>query len=351
MNGGIHRILIIRFSSVGDIVLSSLLVRVLGKALPQARMDYAVKSAYAPLVRHNPGVHRVLELGEGEGAGGLFRLRREAGGYDLLVDIHDSIRSRLLCAGHRRTVRVRKRKAARWLLVRAGVNLYDRLGEAPPVAERYLETVQHLGAENDGRGLDLFLPPASVARAARFLGEQGIGEGASCIGLCPSARHATKIWPAEHFARAGAELSQGRGGVLLFGSADESGRCGRIAGMLAALAPGVPVLNCAGTLDLLETASAMDRCAVVLSNDSGLMHVAAARKRPVVALFGSTVREFGFAPYGTPGVVLERAEVRCRPCTHVGRAHCPRGHFRCMRDIPPGDAVAAANRFLADGGA
>jgi heptosyltransferase-2 len=109
---------------------------------------------------------------------------------------------------------------------------------------------------------------------------------------------------------------------------------------------GVPVVNAAGKLTLLQSAALLDRCAVVLTNDSGLMHVASARKRPLVAVFGSTVRRLGFAPYGHQSIVVERPEVLCRPCTGIGRARCPQGHFRCMLDISDDQVVAAASTLL-----
>jgi heptosyltransferase-2 len=108
----------------------------------------------------------------------------------------------------------------------------------------------------------------------------------------------------------------------------------------------MPVVNAAGRLSLLQSAALMDRCAVVLANDSGLMHVATARRRPLVAIFGSTVRQLGFAPYGRQSTVVERPEVLCRPCTGIGRERCPQGHFRCMLDISDDQVVAAASTLL-----
>ena len=86
----------------------------------------------------------------------------------------------------------------------------------------------------------------------------------------------------------------------------------------------------------------MDRCDVILTNDTGLMHLAASRRRPLVAVFGPTVRQLGFFPTGPASTVVEHPGLSCRPCTAIGRATCPRGHFRCMADIAESDVVAAA---------
>jgi heptosyltransferase-2 len=111
-------------------------------------------------------------------------------------------------------------------------------------------------------------------------------------------------------------------------------------------APDAPIVNAAGRLSLTETAALVDRCSVVLSNDSGLMHIAAARKRGLVALFGPTVRELGFFPYGTESIVLEKTELSCRPCTHIGGPSCPKKHYRCMNDIEPHHVVHSLKQFL-----
>jgi heptosyltransferase-2 len=164
----------------------------------------------------------------------------------------------------------------------------------------------------------------------------------------PSARHATKVWLKERFAEAATSLaSRHDAGVLLFGSQEESGRCAEIGALIRTAGPQRPVMNLAGKLSLLETAAAMDRCALVLTNDSGLMHVAAARRRKVVAVFGPSVRALGFLPFRTENVVLEHPHLRCRPCSHIGLPACPRGHFKCMNDITAAHVIAGAERLLA----
>ena len=105
-------------------------------------------------------------------------------------------------------------------------------------------------------------------------------------------------------------------------------------------------MNLAGKLNLCETAAMMDKCSVVVTNDSGLMHIAAARKRNVVAIFGPTVKEFGFFPIGTRSVVVENTELDCRPCTHIGLPSCPKGHFKCMNEISTEQVVTSANALL-----
>jgi lipopolysaccharide heptosyltransferase II len=265
--------------------------------------------------------------------------------YDLVLDIHDSLRSRLLCLGHHRVERIQKRKFRRFVLVTTKWNLYPD----PPVgvAERYLETVRSLGVTNDGQGLDIHVPAHAQERAREVLRGAGVEEGERLIGICPAAKHANKMWFKDRFAEVASTLARERNAtVVLFGSAEERPRCEEISAMIGQQAPGVRVANLAGRLSLLETAAAMDRCLVVVCNDSGLMHIAAARKRAVVAVFGPTVREFGFFPYSTSHAVVEYDGLSCRPCTHIGLSRCPKGHFKCMAGIPGDRVVAAARQLL-----
>jgi len=341
--------LIIRLSSVGDIVLSSLLIRAFHFRFPQCQIEYLVKEGYADLVRYNPSLSRVLVFPSHGTLTDLRRLRRtiKESGYDLLIDIHDSLRSRVLCAGSPHVVRIRKRKIARLALVHCKLDLYRYFGGAPSVAVRYCEAVRSLGVVDDGAGLELFIPGETLASARRILLEHGIEGNRAALGICPTARHATKMWPPEQFAAGASAIAASHGmPVVIFGSPDERSRCEDIASAIRTRVPGTSVAVMAGKLSLLETAAAMDSCGLVVTNDSGLMHVAAARKRKVVAIFGSTVRQFGFSPFGTTSRVIEQTDLHCRPCTHIGRDRCPRGHFRCMTDSSVDQLVHTANELL-----
>ncbi|HMK38104.1 MAG TPA: glycosyltransferase family 9 protein [Bacteroidota bacterium] len=350
MQGVLHKTLIIRLSSVGDVVLSSPLVRALHGRFPDCQIDFLVKSEYADLVRCNPHVAHVIQFPGGGTIRDLVRLRRTvlSSGYDLIIDIHDSLRSRYLSAGAGKVTRVNKRKIARTLLVNFKLDVYARFGGAPDVAARYLETVVPWGVADDGRGPELFFPGDVREAVERLMNAEGLAPGSRCIGVCPCARHGNKMWPADRFAESAGHLAERRGlPVLLFGGTDEKAMCEAVGTLIRAAHPRAGVLNLAGRLSLLETGCAMDRCAVVLANDTGLMHIAEARGVPVVAIFGPTVREFGFSPRGARSAVVEHPGLSCRPCTHIGLPRCPRGHFRCMKEITVGAVTDVAERFLA----
>ena len=267
----------------------------------------------------------------------LLKLRRELRRrrYNAILDIHGSLRSRFLTFGLRGVRRVNKRVIARTILVRCKRDVYSLFGGAPGVAERYLET-SPVGVETVRSNSNCFSRRSRSRRRARCSPHRASHSGAGAIGICPSARHFTKVWPEERFASVAISLVQQWGApVILFGGPEDRERCRRISAMIAQASPRIPIADVSGTCTLLESAALMDYCRIVITNDSGLMHIASARKRPVVAIFGSTVRQFGFFPVGTRHRVVEHPGLSCRPCSHIGRSECPRGHFRCMLDLSP----------------
>jgi lipopolysaccharide heptosyltransferase II len=349
MRDVLHKTLIIRLSSVGDVVLSLPLVRALRGHYPGCQIDYCVKAAYADLVKDNPHLSRVIEFPDNGTVTDLLRMRSAiaATRYDLIIDIHDSIRSRFLCVGSGDVTRINKRKIARTLLVKFKSDAYQRFGGAPGVVERYFETVRDLGVADDGKGLELYVPAEARSSVDALLAEERVIKGSLCIGLCPSSRHYTKMWPGDRFAAAGGQLAeQFNATVLLFGALEDRDRCELISHLIERQYPGTQVVNLAGWASLLETAAAIDRCKVVLTNDTGLMHIAAARRARVVAIFGPTVRQFGFYPPAETSTVIEQNDLPCRPCSHIGLPRCPKGHFRCMNDTSIERVVSAARPYL-----
>jgi len=336
--------LIIRFSSVGDILLSTLLIRTFRSRFPGCQLDFLVKDQYADLVRYNPNLSNVISFPSGGSLGDLSRLKTtiRSARYDLVIDIHDSLRSRFLTFGHRATVRVNKRKTARFILIKTGVDVYSHFGGAPPVAERYLETVKHLGVSDDQKGLEIFFPEETKTGI-----ESRFGLKTEMVGVAPGSLHKNKMWPADRFAQTAIQIAkEKRMGILLFGSGKDREQCDAIESRVRTEAPEIRVENTAGQTSLLEAAALLDHCAIVLTNDSGLMHLAAARKRKVLAVFGPTVRQFGFFPVGTANVVVEHSGLSCRPCTHIGLETCPRGHFKCMMEVSSETALAATRNLL-----
>lgn len=343
----INKTLVIRFSSIGDIVLASPLLRVLRARFPKSQIDFVTRKEYAELVRSNQNLNRTFEFDADGGFEALRKLKKtlREERYDLLVDLHDSLRSKYLRSirGPKRVV-VDKRILERSMLVKLKKNVFKGVVS---VVDRYIETLGAYGIKNDGRGLELHIPDEVLFGVSGKLAPLQLNRFEKVVALCPGARHFTKRWPADRFARVGAAFVQKLDAkVLLFGGAADEPLCKQIAWEINNQAGTDRASSFAGQLRLLETAAAMQYCDVVITNDTGQMHIATAMQRKIVAIFGSTVREFGFSPYDPTAVVVESGGLACRPCSHIGRSECPEKHFRCMTEIDPEQVYARARDLV-----
>lgn len=326
-----HKVLIIRLSSIGDIVLTSPIVRSLRRCLPEAELHYLTKQAFVPLVAHDPRIARVHAFAGDLGAT-VEALRAE--GFDWILDLHRSIRSRI--------VRLRLGlPGSTYSKDRWPVLLHTKLGlgSLPQVhtVERYARALEPLGCGLDDGGLEFFIPDDM-----RRLGAERMRDAfpAPPVAVVLGGNYATKRWPREYFV----ELLNGlRAPVLLVGGKAEAEDAAWIKARLE-----VPCMDAVARYGLLETAALLPHARLVLTHDTGYMHIATALGCKVFSLWGNTVPELGFAPYkALHSVIIERKDVSCRPCTKLGYDSCPKGHFRCMRDLSPSEVLQAV---LAGGG-
>ena len=334
----LRKILLIRLSSIGDIILTTPLLRVLKTRYPECELHYITRKEFSELLRDDPMVDRLISIDVAGGRSAMRALNLELMDqrYDAVLDLHNNFRSRILRNGlSSRLHLIDKRSLRRLLLTQLHVNTFK---EITPVPERYIETARRYGVLPDAFGPRLHPTEAQRASARTKLREAGADVADGFVGLCPGAMHFTKRWPEERFVELARMLTARGERLLLFGGSQDS----IVAEMIARTAPR-SIVDLTGRLSLMETAAAMEHCRVVIANDSGLMHMATAVRRPVVALFGSTVREFGFFPYNSPAVILETHGLRCRPCSHIGLPHCPKRHFACMREITPEQVVDAVD--------
>jgi heptosyltransferase-2 len=336
-----QKILVIRLSSIGDILLATPLLRILRRRFPEARIDFVIKSRFAELMRFNPHLTELLVLDTESGQEGLEELRRriQSTGYDLVIDIHKNFRSLYLRRGLRgvKIATHTKYLLRRFILVRLGINFYR---EIVPMHLRYIRAMERWGLTDDGLGLEFHLDPQADRQIALRLAERP-GDRL-LVGLAPGAGFATKRWPAEYFQETARRLrKEFAADILLLGNKADRETTAPIAAET-----GAGIYDWAGTLTLQQSAAALARCDLLITNDTGLMHMACALKIPVIALFGPTTREFGFFPVGPHAEVIEEEGLSCRPCTTMGGHRCPKGHFRCMRDISPERVIERAGLLL-----
>lgn len=362
----VQKILIIRFSSLGDIVLATPLISRLRKKFPEAQVDFLIRTEYAELLQFNPKINNLIRFDIHDGFRGLRKLKNQVKKthYDVILDIHNNLRSRYVCLNYGRfrapaqIWHVRKQKITRFLLVKCKVNLYQKIyGRIIPVWEKYLLTAKSLGIDlpdetqkqgSDDRpglmgdgGLEIYISHDAENTAAKIRkGELG---DAPYITLAPGARHFTKRWPAEYYSDMINLIYQEKNiKSVLIGGKDDQSLCENIVKDVG----GDRCLSLSGKLTILETAAMINNAKLLITNDSGLMHVGDALKTPLLTIFGSTVQELGFFPTAATSMVVENKELSCRPCSHIGRSHCPKKHFRCMKELTPDQLWQRVKKIL-----
>lgn len=329
-DGGFRRIAVVRLSSLGDVVLTLPVVQALAHAWPRAEMHYWVKEEYADVVRFEPAIAHVRTLERAaRRLEDLVSMSAELEECDLIVDLHGNVRTRVLTFRQKALVlRVRSHRFMRERWVRARWTGPQPL---PHVCERYAETVAPLGLAAAA------LPRVHVDAASEAWARERWRDLASDrprVVLCPGALHASKRWPEARWVELDERLErEGCARLVLTTPAER-----RELPLLAARIESAP--GAAWHAESLARAAALlGECAVAVTHDSGLMHLAAARGRPVVALFGSTSPVLGFSPRGEGHAVICR-DLSCQPCTVHGRESCPLGHHRCMTTIEVGEVAA-----------
>lgn len=306
------KILVIRFSSIGDIVLTSPVIRCLHEQLEGVEIHYLTKKAFAGIVESNPHVSRVYSI-EKEIDEVVKPLRAES--YDFVVDLHRNLRTwRIKSKLRKPSATFPKLNVQKFMLT----NFKRRKMPDIHVVDRYFKAVEKLNVRNDQKGLDFFLSEADHVD----LGQYGINQ--PFIAFSVGAQFATKRLPTDRII---ALISQIKATVVLLGGPSdvESGKTIESSCSNA--------INLCGKLTLNQSAAVLKEAERVISHDTGLMHIATAFNKPITSIWGNTVPELGMYPYlpqNPNGFSIHEVELNCRPCSKIGSQKCPKGHFNCM---------------------
>ncbi len=323
-------ILVVRYSALGDVVLATSVLDPLRARFPQARLEWVTDPLYAPLLEGLPQLAAVHPLRRG-GSGVLELCSRLRHRFDLAIDLQNKVRSAVVARlAARRRIAFRRRSPGRAFLT--------LFGSDPPLTrahatELYAEVLRPLGVQGPGR------TQVHLSRRAQALAADALrGARPPIVALAPGARWATKRWPAERFGEvARALVGQGASVVLAGGPVDR--------GALAAFGPaaGVPVAADLSPLPLDALAAALSRVQLLVTCDSGPVHLAGAVGTPALALFGPTSAvRWGPRP---PGRALTLG-LPCSPCSNHGGDYCPEGHHRCLDDLTADRVIAEALEML-----
>lgn len=321
------KILVIRFSSIGDIVLTTPIVRCLARQL-NAEVHFLTKKSYASIVRSNPHIDRVHSI---QSSVKEVEADLKAVQFDYIIDLHKNLRSfqvrRILTAKYHTFSKINLEK---WMVVNLKWNILPDLH----IVDRYFEAVKSLGVKNDGMGLDFYTDGIEVQSPSHE----------PYMAFSIGGAHATKRLSREKIKDICARI---KSRVILLGGPEDHEVGTFVVKDLS------HVENGAGNYALQESAYLVDQAQLVITHDTGLMHIAAAFRKPIISIWGNTIPEFGMYPYypssaQIPHHTFEVKELGCRPCSKIGHASCPKKHFKCMEDQDVENIAQAANRLLSE---
>ncbi len=326
------KILVIRFSSIGDIVLTTPVLRLLKKKFGNGvEIHYLTKKSYAPVLKVNPYISKIHSFEKN-----LNEVKQElkTAHFDHIVDLHKNVRSQTVINWLKTpALRFNKLNWEKWLLVNFKI---DKLPNKH-IVDRYIETLAPFDIQNDNEGLDYFIPQEEKVDVERELGIQPNQYVAFVIG----AAHQTKKYPKEKIPYICEMLGEKTAMlidalnfknplkiVLIGGKEDQEDA-------LYIYNKTQNTINTCGKYSVNQSASIIEQAKVVITNDTGMMHIAAAFQKPVISIWGNTVPKFGMYPYEPKHpenvVIIENNHLNCRPCSKIGFSKCPKKHFKCMQ--------------------
>ncbi|MTI22117.1 glycosyltransferase family 9 protein [Fulvivirga sp. RKSG066] len=327
------KVLVIRFSSIGDIVLTTPVVRNLKTQLEDVEVHYCTKIQFKSIVENNPYIDKVHYL-EDRLSDLIKSLKKE--NFDVVIDLHKNLRTSIIKFRlGAKSYSFDKLNRQKWLMVNLKINhLPNR-----HIVDRYMDTIAPLNIKMDNLGLDYFIPEKDEV-PMDWLPETHRKE---YVAYAIGAQHNTKKLPLKRMIELCDKINKPI--VLLGGPGDEvvgnkikqffdkTAKSEPMEEGLLEMNKKAIIYNACGKYNLNQSASLVKQAKYVFSHDTGLMHIAAAFKKEVFSIWGNTIPSFGMYPYRTKFTVLENNKLDCRPCSKIGHQKCPKGHFKCMNNI------------------
>ena len=311
------KILIIRFSSIGDIVLTTPVIRCLKQQIPNAEIHFITKKGFVTLLENNPYISKIYTIND-KVAEVNEALKNEK--YDVVIDLHHNLRSaQVKRATGAKAYSFNKLNIEKWLLVNLKINKLPQVH----IVDRYFETAKQLNVTNDNLGLDYFIPAKDIVDTVSAFRLITNGYHALVVG----GSYYTKQIPIDKLHEIC--LLSDKPLIILGGKEDVA-----IGEQLENILKD-KVFSACGKFNINQSASIIEQADKVITGDTGLMHIAAAFKKDIYSLWGNTIPTFGMYPYlpGKNSKILEVKTLSCRPCSKLGYNKCPKGHFKCMQDI------------------
>lgn len=316
------KILIIRFSSIGDIVLASPVFRCIKKQMPEAVVHLATKLSFRIVTENNPYIDDFFYYDKD--LKGLIEALK-AQDYDYVIDLHNNIRSnKIKMALKKKSFTIDKLNFQKFLLTMLHINVMPK----KHITQRSLEAAKELGVKDDGLGLDYFIPEKDIVKQNDIPASHHLG----FVAIVIAANYYTKKMPVDKLKELCSKINYP---IMLLGgpSEDEAGR------LIASIDP-IKIYNSCGKFNLNESADLIRQSKLVVSHDTGLQYIACALNKPVLAIWGGTSPKLDVEPYYgssfvnnsmTPKYENIVKNLWCQPCSKYGSGKCPLGHFNCMK--------------------
>lgn len=330
-----NKIVVVHTAFIGDVILALPVAQRLRASFPEAHITFVVVPAAANVLENHPAVNEVILYDKRRGDRGFTGVLRLAerlrhGMFDIALVPHRSLRSAMIVWLSRIPRRIGFSTSALSRLF-TDVVAYER---SIHEIDRNLSLLRPLGITYSGtESSTLYASRNDKDVVEAFLSNQAANlrnQHDSLVGIAPGSVWNTKRWPSEYYIKLATMLMDDGFSIILIGGRDDLVLCSDIRNAL-----GGKAVNAAGMLTLLQSAELMQRCIVLVSNDSAPMHLAAGVRTPVVAIFGATAPQFGFSPRGVNDLVVEMHGLSCRPCAIHGGEKCPIKTFVCMKDLKP----------------
>ncbi len=325
----IVKFLVIRFSSIGDIVLTTPAVRCLKRQVEDAEVHYLTKKQFYPILKSNPYIDKVYVLGENNYSDLIDELKEEH--YHYIIDLHKNLRTFILKNRLRIiSFSLNKLNWKKWLLVHFKINKLP----AVHIVDRYMKTLDIFDVKNDNRGLDYFIEKKDEVNVKKLDAELRKG----FIVLVVGGKHTTKQIPVDKMIL----LCDGlKSPVILLGGEEDH----KDAAHILQSTKNKNVHNICGKYSINQSASIIKQSECVITPDTGLMHIAAAYNKKVIAIWGNTIPQFGMSAYHAHPASkdFEVQGLNCRPCSKIGYSKCPKKHFKCMNSIPYHEIINYVN--------
>jgi len=311
----VTKILIIRFSSIGDIILTTPIIRCIKQQMPNTEIHFVCKERFKEVIENNPNIDKLHLFKEGINEL-LPTLQKEK--FTHVIDLHNNLRSLRL----KKVLNVKSYSFKKLNFQKIITVWFKKTSVLPPIhiVHRYLDTVRDLGVKDDGLGLDYYLPAIDKLQV---FGKLNTEVFPNYIALVAGGSYYTKRIPLEKLIEICRNTQKQ---IIVLGDVNDN----KTAQQLAAQCPNV--INACGKLNLHESAYIIKESELVISSDTGLMHIAAAFGKKIYSFWGNTIPEFGMYPYkpGEGSKILEVKNLKCRPCSKLGYNKCPKGNFNCM---------------------